>query len=136
MVVLRGASFRKLFSVRLVSQASDGAFQVGLASLVFFSTDRATTPTAVALAAVVTVVPYTLIGPFAGVLLDVWQRRQILLLANAIRSVMVLGVATMIFTIGVGPPVYLTALACLSMNRFFLAGLGASLRRWCPGTSW
>ncbi|GAB6899988.1 MFS transporter [Kineosporia succinea] len=132
MVVLRGASFRKLFSVRLVSQASDGAFQVGLASLVFFSTDRATTPTAVALAAVVTVVPYTLIGPFAGVLLDVWQRRQILLLANAIRSVMVLGVATMIFTIGVGPPVYLTALACLSMNRFFLAGLGASLPQVVP----
>ncbi len=46
MVVLRGGNFRKLFAVRLVSQASDGAFQVGLASLVFFSTDRATTPTA------------------------------------------------------------------------------------------
>ncbi|GAA3608436.1 MFS transporter [Kineosporia mesophila] len=132
MVVLRGANFRKLFSVRLVSQASDGAFQVGLASLVFFSAGRATTPTAVAIAAVVTVVPYTLIGPFAGVLLDVWQRRQVLLLANAIRSVMVLAVATMIFTIGVGPPVYASALACLSMNRFFLAGLGASLPHVVP----
>ncbi|GLY26895.1 MFS transporter [Kineosporia sp. NBRC 101731] len=132
MVVLRGANFRKLFSVRLVSQASDGAFQVGLASLVFFSADRATTPTAVAIAAVVTVVPYTLIGPFAGVLLDVWQRRQVLLLANAIRSVMVLAVATMIFILGVGPPVYASALACLSMNRFFLAGLGASLPHVVP----
>ncbi len=105
MVVLRGGNFRKLFSVRLVSQAGDGAFQVGLASLIFFSPERATTPTAVALAAVVTVVPYTLIGPFAGVLLDVWQRRQVLLLANAVRSVMVLGVATMIFTLGFGLPV-------------------------------
>jgi MFS family permease len=132
MVVLRGGNFRKLFAVRLVSQASDGAFQVGLASLVFFSTDRATTPTAVAVAAVVTVVPYTLIGPFTGVLLDVWQRRQVLLFANAVRSVMVLAVATMIFTIGVGPVVYVSALACLSMNRFFLAGLGASLPHVVP----
>lgn len=136
MVVLRGANFRKLFAVRLVSQASDGAFQVGLASLVFFSADRATTPTAVAVAAVVTVVPYTLIGPFTGVLLDVWQRRQVLFLANAIRSVMVFTVATMIFTIGVGPPVFIAALACLSVNRFFLAGWGLRCRTWCPGTSW
>nr|WP_269809560.1 MFS transporter [Kineosporia rhizophila] len=132
MVVLRGANFRKLFAVRLVSQAGDGAFQVGLASLIFFSPERATTPTAVALAAVVTVVPYTLIGPFAGVLLDVWPRRQVLLLANAVRSLMVLTVATLIFTIGVGPAVLFTALACLSVNRFFLAGLGASLPHVVP----
>ncbi|GAB3241180.1 MFS transporter [Kineosporia babensis] len=131
-VVLRGENFRKLFSVRLVSQAGDGAFQVGLASLIFFSPERATTPTAVALAAVVTVVPYTLIGPFVGVLLDVWQRRQVLLLANAVRSLMVLTVAAMILTIGVGLPVFLTALACLSVNRFFLAGLGASLPQVVP----
>ncbi len=85
-----------------------------------------------ALAAVVTVVPYTLIGPFAGVLLDVWPRRQVLLLANAVRSLMVLTVATLIFTIGVGPAVLFTALACLSVNRFFLAGLGASLPHVVP----
>jgi hypothetical protein len=52
LVVLRGHDFRRLFAVRLASQASDGAFQVGLASLVFFSPDRATTPEAVAIAAV------------------------------------------------------------------------------------
>lgn len=131
-VVARGRDFRRLFAVRLVSQAGDGAFQVGLASLVFFSTQRATTPTAVAVAAVVTVVPYTLIGPFTGVLLDVWQRRQILLLANAVRAVLVVLVAATILGAGVGPPVYLTALICLSMNRFFLSGLGAALPHVVP----
>ena len=126
-VVLRGRDFRRLFAVRLASQASDGAFQVGLASLVFFSPDRATTPQAVALAAVVTVLPYTLIGPFAGVLLDVWPRRQVLFFANAVRAVMVVGVAALVFAGSVGVPLYLAALACLSVNRFFLSGLGASL---------
>ncbi|HST83872.1 MAG TPA: MFS transporter [Kineosporiaceae bacterium] len=132
LVVLRGADFRRLFAVRLASQASDGAFQVGLASLVFFSPDRATTPEAVALAAVVTVLPYTLIGPFAGVLLDAWPRRQVLLFANALRAVMVVGVAILILLGWVGVPLYLAALACLSVNRFFLAGLGASLPHVVP----
>ena len=132
LVVLRGADFRRLFAVRLASQASDGAFQVGLASLVFFSPDRNTTPEAVAIAAVVTVLPYTLIGPFAGVLLDVWPRRQVLLFANALRAVMVIGVASLILVGAVGLPLYLAALACLSVNRFFLAGLGASLPHVVP----
>jgi hypothetical protein len=33
-VVLQGRDFRKLFAVRLVSQAGDGAFRLGLAGLV------------------------------------------------------------------------------------------------------
>jgi MFS family permease len=126
-VVLQGRDFRKLFAVRLVSQASDGAFQVGLASLVFFSPERDATTTAAAMAAVVTVLPYTLVGPFAGVLLDVWQRRQVLLVANAVRALMVVGVAALVLWQGVGLPLYVAALACMSVNRFFLAGLGASL---------
>jgi MFS family permease len=132
LLVLRGSGFRRLFAVRLSSQASDGAFQVGLASLVFFSPDRATTPEAVAIAAVVTVLPYTLIGPFAGVLLDVWPRRQVLLFANALRALMVVGVAGLIFGGALGAPLYLSALACLSVNRFFLSGLGAALPHVVP----
>jgi MFS family permease len=132
LVVLRGSGFRRLFAVRLSSQASDGAFQVGLASLVFFSPDRATTPEAVAIAAVITVLPYTLIGPFAGVLLDVWPRRQVLLFANALRALMVVGVAALVFGGAVGAPLYISALACLSVNRFFLSGLGAALPHVVP----
>ena len=132
LVVLRQSGFRRLFAVRLTSQLADGAFQVGLASLVFFSPDRATTPEAVALAAVVTGLPYTVIGPFAGVLLDVWPRRQVLLVANAVRALMVVVVAAQVASGEVGWPLYLTALTCLSVNRFFLAGLGASLPHVVP----
>jgi len=125
--VLRGPDFRRLFAVRLVSQASDGAFQVALASLIFFSPQRAATPAAAAGVFAVTVLPYTLVGPFAGVLLDRWSRRQVLVVSNAVRSVMVLGVAAIVAGHHVGLGLYVAVLACLAVNRFFLTALGASL---------
>ncbi len=130
--VLRGRGFRRLFAVRLVSQGSDGAFQAALASLVFFSPERAATAHAAAAAFAVSVLPYTIVGPFAGVLLDHWRRRQVLLSANVIRTGMVVGVALLVANHVVGPVLYAAALACLSVNRFFLSGLGASLPHVVP----
>ncbi|HET8615025.1 MAG TPA: MFS transporter [Actinomycetales bacterium] len=125
--VLRGRGFRRLFVVRLASQGSDGAFQAALASLVFFSPERAATAHAAAGAFAVSVLPYTVVGPFAGVLLDRWRRRQVLLTANAVRTALVLGVALLVSQHVVGVVLYAAALGCLSVNRFFLSGLGASL---------
>jgi hypothetical protein len=45
---------------------------------------------------------------------------------------MVVGVAGLIFGGAVGVPLYIAALACLSVNRFFLAGLGAALPHVVP----
>jgi MFS family permease len=130
--VLRGRGFRRLFAVRLVSQGSDGAFQAALASLVFFSPERSTTAHAAAGAFAVSVLPYTIVGPFAGVILDRWPRRQVLLVANAVRTLVVLAVALLVAQHVVGPALYVGALACLSLNRFFLSGLGASLPKVVP----
>lgn len=131
-VVLRGRDFRRLFVTRLSSQTGDGAFQVGLASLLLFSPERAATAREAALLLTAAVLPYTLIGPVAGVLLDLWPRRQVLVVVNAVRSVMVLGVAGLVATGDPGPALYVTVLACMSVNRFFLAGLGASLPHVVP----
>lgn len=131
-IVLRGRDFRRLFATRLVSQAGDGAFQAGLASLFFFSPERATDATGVAAAIAVAVLPYTLVGPFAGVLLDRWRRRQVLVVANLVRAALVLGVAGLVLAGVVGPPLYAAVLICLSVNRFILAGLGASLPHVVP----
>lgn len=131
-IVLRGRDFRRLFATRLSSQASDGAFQVGLASLFFFSPERAATASAAAAALSAALLPYTVIGPFAGVLLDLWPRRQVLLVANTVRAVMVLGVAGLVLAGIAGPALYVAALACISVNRFFLAGLGAALPHVVP----
>ncbi|WP_198954905.1 MFS transporter [Kineosporia sp. R_H_3] len=131
-IVLRGRDFRRLFATRLVSQAADGAFQAGLASLFFFSPERAATAGAVAAAFAVAVLPYTLVGPFAGVLLDRWRRRQVLVVANLVRAALVVGVAALVGAGVVGVPLYVAVLVCLSVNRFILAGLGASLPHVVP----
>jgi MFS family permease len=125
--VVRHQDFRRLFATRLVSQAADGAFQAALASLFFFSPERQTSAGSVAAAFATLLLPYSVVGPFAGVLLDRWRRRQILVVANLLRAAMVLGVAAMTFAGVTGVPLYAAVLACLSVNRFFLAGLSAAL---------
>ena len=91
--LLHGVWFRRLFSVRVTSQFSDGIFQVALASYVLFSPEKQPTPGAIALTLTVMLLPFTLLGPFAGVFLDRWPRRQVLVFANLVRSGVVLGLA-------------------------------------------
>jgi len=125
--VLRSRDFRRLFGTRLLAQTSDGIFQVALASYVFFSPERQPSAQAVAAAFAALLLPYSLVGPFTGVLLDRWRRRQVLVWANVIRAGMVLGVAGLVVAGAEGWPFYASALAVLSVNRFFLAGLSAAL---------
>ncbi len=122
---LRG--FRTLLSVRLVSQCGDGLFQVGLATLFFFSPENATTAGGVAAAFAVLLLPFTIVGPWAGVLLDRWSRRQVLLVGNLVRAGLALALAALMATVGVGPAVYVLALVTLSVNRFLLSALSAAL---------
>jgi len=132
-IVARSRGFRRLYVTRLSSQFADGAFQVALASLFFFSPERQTSAGGVAGAFAVLLLPYSVVGPFAGVFLDRWRRRQVLVWANVLRAGMVVGVASLIAAAVVGPVLYAAVLACLSVNRFFLAGLSASLPHVVPG---
>jgi len=130
--VLRGRGFRRLFAVRIGGQLGDGVFQVAMASYVFFSPERhATAPTA-AQAFAVLLLPYSLVGPFAGVLLDRWRRRQVLLVANVVRAGLVVVVTALVAAGEAGPALFATALAVLSVNRFILAGLSAALPHVVP----
>ncbi|MGH3369852.1 MAG: MFS transporter [Nocardioidaceae bacterium] len=125
--LLRGTWFRRLFAVRVTSQFADGVFQVALASYVIFSPERQPSPGAIAGALAVVLLPFSVLGPFVGVLLDRWSRRQVLAVSNFVRvalvAVLALGVSAGLF----GPFVLVLVLACLSINRFLLAGLSASL---------
>ena len=125
--------FRRLLTVRLVSQCSDGLFQAGLATLFFFSPENATTATGVAAAFAVLLLPFTVVGPWAGVLLDRWRRRQVLLVGNLVRAGLTVVVALLMATVGVGPAVYVLALVTLSVNRFLLSALSASQPRVVAG---
>ncbi|MFH5821411.1 MFS transporter [Georgenia sp. AZ-5] len=124
--------FRKLFAVRLVSQCGDGMFQVGLATLFFFNPQKMATASGVAAAFAVLLLPFTVVGPFAGPLLDRWRRRQVLLVGNAVRVGLALVIAVLMATVGVGLPVYVLALVTLGVNRFLLSALSAGLPRVVP----
>lgn len=128
-VLLRLRNFRRLLVVRLLSQSADGVYQVALATYVVFSPENQTTPGAIASAMAVLLLPYSLIGPFAGVLLDRWPRRQVFLYGNLLRAA--LACCTAMLLLGSVPDwlFYASALCVTAVNRFVLAGLSAALPR-------
>jgi MFS family permease len=125
--LLGGAPYRRLLAVRLTTQLGDGGFEVALASLFFFSPERATTAGGIALAFAVLTLPFTLVGPWAGVPLDRWSRRNTLVLGNLVRAALVLVVAALVAAGQDGPALYAVVLLCVSINRFLLAALSAGL---------
>ncbi|MGH3344603.1 MAG: MFS transporter [Carbonactinosporaceae bacterium] len=125
--VIRERDFRRLYATRLISQTSDGVFQVALASYVFFSPERSTSADKAAAAFAALLLPYSIVGPFAGVFLDRWRRRQVLVSCNVVRALLGLVVTALVAAGQEGLAFYLTALALISVNRFFLAALSASL---------
>ncbi|OQD53494.1 MFS transporter [Streptomyces phaeoluteigriseus] len=128
-VLLRFGNFRRLLAVRLLSQCADGVYQVALAAYVVFSPEKQTSATAIASAMAVLLLPYSLVGPFAGVLLDRWRRRQVFLYGNLLRAL--LASVTAVLIIGGVPDwlFYASALCVTAVNRFVLAGLSAALPR-------
>ena len=125
--LLRFRGFRRLFAVRLVSQFSDGVFQVALVSSVLFSPERAPTASAIAAGFATVLLPFSALGPFVGVFLDRWSRRLTLMVSNLIRAVLLVVVALLVSRDSMGVPFFALVLAAFSVNRFFLAGLSASL---------
>ncbi|HEX2027640.1 MAG TPA: MFS transporter [Nitriliruptorales bacterium] len=131
---LRG--FVHLLLVRWPSQAGDGMFQLGAASLLLFtlSPTEATSGGEVARVLAVTTLPFSFVGPFAGVVIDRWARQRILVWSNVGRIVVGIGGLAVVRSPGWGQAAFLVAVVLiLSLNRFFLATLGAVLPRVVPG---
>jgi MFS family permease len=123
--VLAERDFRKLFASRLVSQTGDGVFNAGFAAYAFFSAESFPNPAAAVDAFAVLYLPYSLIGPFAGVFIDRWSRRQIIVYGALIRAVMVAITGFVVLSGQTGIPLYISALAVLGVNRFFLSAVSA-----------
>ncbi|WP_367321998.1 MFS transporter [Streptomyces sp. HUAS ZL42] len=128
-VLLRFRDFRRLLSVRLLSQGADGVYQVALATYVVFSPEKETSAAAVASAMAVLLLPYSLVGPFSGVLLDRWRRRQVLLYGSLLRALLASGTAVLMISNVPDWLFYASALCVTAVNRFVLSGLSAALPR-------
>ncbi|MGW2472263.1 MFS transporter [Streptomyces sp. NPDC001665] len=128
-ILLRLSDFRRLLAVRVLSQSADGVYQVALATYVVFAPEKQASAGAIASAMAVLLLPYSLVGPFAGVLLDRWPRRQVFVYGNLLRSA--LACCTALLILGTAPAwlFYASALCVTAVNRFVLAGLSAVLPR-------
>ena len=122
----RLSGFRRLLGVRLTSQYGDGLFQAALAVSVLFNPAQQTSSVKIATGFAVLLVPFSVVGPYVGVFLDRWSRRDILYLANLVRAALALAAALALTTLGAGPLFFLCALLITAVNRFFLSGLSAS----------
>ena len=130
--LLRGRDFRRLFATRLISQTGDGVFTAGLGSYVFFNSTSFPNPASAAAAFAVLYLPYSLIGPFAGVFIDRWSRRQILVWSALLRTLFVAATAMLVASGNLGVPLYAGVLLVLGVNRFFLSSLSAALPHVVP----
>ncbi|MEU8946150.1 MFS transporter [Streptomyces sp. NPDC048489] len=128
-VLLRVRNFRHLLGIRLLSQGADGVYQVALATYVVFSPEKQTSAASIASAMAVLLLPYSLVGPFAGVLLDRWRRRQVFLYGNLLRASLAAVTAVLMLSPVPAWLFYVSALCVTAVNRFVLAGLSAALPR-------
>lgn len=123
----RSPGLARLATVRFASQFGDGMFQAALGGAILFNPERETDPIAIAAGFAVLLLPYSVIGPYAGALLDRWDRRSVLLWANVLRGLLILVTAALLET---GESALLVlALAAIGVSRFVLAGVSAALPR-------
>ncbi|PRX47694.1 MFS transporter [Prauserella shujinwangii] len=125
-------AYRRLLYQRFSTQWGDGAFQAGLAGAVLFNPERAADALTIAAGFAALLLPYSLVGPFAGALLDRWDRRRVLVVANLLKAGCV-GAAAVAVGLGVaGPPLFVLALLVMGLARFAGAGVSAALPHVVP----
>jgi len=127
---LRSDDFRRLFTIRLITQSGDGLFQAALISSIVFNPEEQNTILGFAIATLIVSLPFSVIGPFTGVFIDRWSRRKILVVAPWLRAA---AVWLVLFEPKAAPVLFFGgALWVLSVNRFYLATAVAVVPRLVP----
>jgi Major Facilitator Superfamily len=132
-LLTRSRDFALLMGVQFLAQAGDGIVQAALAKLIVFGGQKgfdvegARSPDELLRIVLYVFVPYTLLSPFLGVVIDRWDRRRLLVLANGFRA----AVVALVALAGTGrvPDValFLAFLLTISTTRIVLATKAAAL---------
>ena len=125
--LIRDRKLARLLRVRWTGQMTDGIFQSALASFVLFSPERQASAVNAAVAFAVVLLPYSIIGPFVGTLLDRISRQRAIFFANLTRSATLVIIATLIFQGRTGIELTALVLVAFGVNRLILAGLSAGI---------
>jgi MFS family permease len=125
--LLRRPAFRRLYAARLTSQLADGIFQASLINFVVFNPQKAPDAGGIASSLVAVLLPFTLVGPFAGIALDRLSRQRVLVFGALARAAGCLAVAALMAAGHRGPDLFTASIAVLSISRFVLAALSAAM---------
>lgn len=132
-MLIERRDFAALMGAQFAAQAGDGIVQAALAKLIAFGNQKgfdleeARSPDELLRIALYLFVPYTIISPFLGVVIDRWDRRRLLFLANGMRAVILVLVA-LVGTGSVPDGVLFAAfLLTLASTRIVLATKSAAL---------
>ena len=122
---------RVLISGQALGQLGDGLAQISLAQLVLFDVGRGATPARIAGVLAVTLLPFSVVGPLAGVFIDRWNRKRTLVVTSWLRAgLAIFGIGAAITRSDVAA--YVAVLLLLSSSRFVLDAKGAVLPRLVP----
>ena len=125
--LLRDAKLFRLLRVRWAGQLIDGLFQSALASFVLFSPERQASAVNAAVAFAVVLLPYSVVGPFVGTILDRFSRQRAIFFSNVIRALTLFMIALLIFNGRTGVEITIFVLIAFGVNRLILAGLSAGI---------
>jgi hypothetical protein len=146
-LIFKERDFGLLMGTQFLAQAGDGFFQTAVAKAVAFGGQEGFDPeSASSVDELITIVlflfvPYTLISPFLGVVIDRWDRRRLLFVTNALRAALVLLIALFGVSTTADEPVkgllseealpsiylFLTFMVTLACTRVLLATKSAAL---------
>ncbi|CAB4366721.1 MAG: MFS transporter [Actinobacteria bacterium] len=125
--LLRDVKLFRLLRIRWTGQLTDGLFQSALASFVLFSPERQASAVNAAVAFAVVLLPYSVVGPFVGTILDRFSRQRAIFLANIVRAATLGVIALLMFNDRTGVEITVFVLIAFGVNRLILAGLSAGI---------
>ena len=130
--LIRDSKLTRLLRVRWTGQLTDGIFQSALASFILFSPERQASAVNAAVAFAVVLLPYSIVGPFVGTVLDRFSRQRAILFANLTRSATLIVIAFLMFNNYTGVEITIFVLIAFGVNRLILAGLSAGIPLMVP----
>ncbi|RKY41213.1 MAG: hypothetical protein DRP85_06880 [Candidatus Makaraimicrobium thalassicum] len=115
--VLFKKDFFSLWCGQIISEFGDRLNQMALISLVYFKSPGSVMALAKLLFFIV--IPVFVIGPVAGVYVDRWDRKRVMIISDILRGLFVLTIPVFVH-LGMMLPVYIAVFMIFSATRFFL----------------
>ena len=122
--MFRNRNFSLFWFGQIVSQFGDQLNQMALVALIYMLGTGRASGIAFSKLMFVSGLPALLVGPIAGVYVDRWNRRKILIASDVLRGVLVLSIP---FLSGSMSSVYGVMFLVFAINRFFLSAKSASI---------